>query len=1747
MYRSKLFWVVGLLMVIGMIAGVVQPAFAGTQSSVAASPQHIVSQPQQQSGPLYVVYPERHDVSPSLSTMKGRVLTPKELQEIEKLREITTRPLPKALHAVGTGVGSDPAFVQTSIDGAVSAEMPAPLASFDGIDNTYGVLPPDTNGDIGYDPDSGKKYYFQMVNLGYAVWDVTDPSSPTQVIAPTENNNMWSGFGGVCESHNDGDPVVLFDHLANRWLFSQFALDFDNNKFYECIAVSASADPTGSWNRYSYEVPSDLMNDYPKFGVWRDAYYMTANQFDPNNDWAWAGAGVFAFERSVMLTGGTARMIYVNVGDVTTDYGGMLPADLDGTAPPEGTPGYFVEWDDSTWLGDSQDTLRVWEFHVDWDDPSNSTFGANASYDPNYTVATANVDPDMCGGNRNCIPQPSGTALDAISDRLMNRLAFRVWDDGSFSMVSNHTVDTNGNDHAGIHWFELNWDGSTWSMAQEGVYAPDDNHRWMGSIAMDASHDMALGYSISSDSVYPSVYFTGRLAGDSAGQMGDEGVFVNGGGSQSHSSGRWGDYSMMGVDPEDGCTFWYTQEYYPSDSSATWYTRIGAFKFDTCTNGPAGSLEGTVTEAGSGDPIAGATVEITDLSVSTTTDASGHYRFASVPVGTYTVTASKFGYDDESASVDITENNTTTQDFALTLMPRHNVTFHVFDNGGNWPLYARIDISGDPEGPFFTDPTTGTVVVSVPEDTYTVTVHAMTGGYINGNDTQAITGDTDWDFYLDADLTTCSAPGYAFSGFSEDFENWPLSDWTIVDNVSGGGLAWNSNKAYGDHNYTGGGGLAADVNSDANRDVPYDTELVSPAIDVSGLPGLTLFYKANYQDLNDGGDTFDLDISTDGGSTWTNLLQWDENHGTFYNTPGEDVSLDLTSAIGSASSFQLRWHYYTSDSSPWDWYAQIDEVKIGSCVRVGDGIVLGTVTDTNTGDEMPSVTVQDGSGGTAMWFNASADPATPAQMYVIGEPAGTVDLHTADEPYGYQSASATVDLTAGAAIRQDFALTAPVLSMAPDSLNFEFEYLNQRTDSGTVTLSNTGTADANTQMVAVKGPTVVFGVAPQEALERFDQNNLSDDGLKHLRDKDARNASVSILPFEDSPHMSLPADAGELIDIWSTDLPQAWGIGLDKDTGNPWIGNITAFGSGGEDKDYEYTPDGTQTGNAIDLASWDTFGFAADMAYNPITHTFWQIDVGSDYCIHEIDPNSLISTGGKICNGYNLSLRGLAFDPTTNTFIAGTWNYGGYVFRIAMNGDIVGLKRVNLPISGLAFNPSTGHLFAMVNTDTGNTGAFDVYVLDPGNDYAVLSVFNVHQPGSSNSVIGAYGQAAMGFACDGTLWAVDQQTNEALSFKSGETGWCDWQADWVTVDPANSSVAIDASQDLNVQVDLTDKPAGIYKAHLMAFAATPYNVNPVNITVLVKPLNDEPDESISLNVPDGVVVNDAAPYTFTSTDPIPSCATSRVGGTAWYTVTPNEDGVVNVDSFLSNFDTVVAVYANSPSTANEVACNDDASGAQSQVSFNATAGTTYYIMVGAKDEGIDGELHLHVTSFSDVPGSSWAWSYIEALRSEGITQGYSDGTYRPNNNVTRAQMAKFLLVARHGAGYTPPSFSSYSFSDIEGSWAADWIEELYQEGLVGGYSDGTYRPNNSVTRAQMAKFILLAKHDAGYTPPSFSSYSFSDIEGSWAADWIEELYQEGIVNGYSDGTYRPNNHVTRAQMAKFIVQGFELSLPSLSQ
>jgi hypothetical protein len=429
----------------------------------------------------------------------------------------------------------------------------------------------------------GPNHYVQTVNFAYQVYDKTgNPLLPS----PARTWTFWSGFsgaGGACGTKFIwSDVVVLYDRLADRWFVSRFAQDQSTTFWYQCFAISQTPDPTGAYYRYAFLISRAEFNDYPKFGIWPDAYYMTANR-----DKIFAAKGIFvvAFERAKMLAGlSTAQMVMFTLNN-GGNRAGMLPADWDGsTQPPAGAPNYLIRPLDPNLGWPAPGGLELWQFHVDWTTTSNSTLIQTT------TLAPGAFDTRLCNLNQNCIPQP-GTAqgLDPLAyGYLMYRLVYRNFGDHE-TMLLNQTVDVGDvANHAGIRWYELRKViGAGWSIYQQSTYAPDASHRWVGSLAMDRDGNMALGYSTSSSSVFPSIRYAGRQAGDPLNRLSQEATLVAGSGSQTGYD-FWADWTQMTVDPVDDCTFWYVNAYYPTTSaSQAWNTRIAALSFPACGRGTA--------------------------------------------------------------------------------------------------------------------------------------------------------------------------------------------------------------------------------------------------------------------------------------------------------------------------------------------------------------------------------------------------------------------------------------------------------------------------------------------------------------------------------------------------------------------------------------------------------------------------------------------------------------------------------------------------------------------------------------------------------------------------------------------------------------------------------------------------------------------------------------------------------------------------------------------------------------------------------------------------------------------------------------------------------------------------------------------------------------------------------------------------------------------------------------------------------
>ncbi|HVB98136.1 MAG TPA: hypothetical protein VNJ12_02240 [Candidatus Dormibacteraeota bacterium] len=540
--------------------------------------------------------------------------------------------------------------------------------------------PPDTNG------AAGATQYVQWVNTEFSVFSKTTGQI---VYGPAEGNTLWQPLGGACASNNSGDPVAEYDKQAQRWVMMQPVF---TSPYYLCVAVSTTSDATGTYNLYQFPIPSNYFPDYPKLAVWPDAYYVSYNNFSGNN---FVGGSACALDRSSLLQGNSATMQCF-----LTSYPSLLPSDLDGdsgapgttAAPPAGSPDYFMDFT-------TTNALNLFGFHVDWSNPANSTFTGP-------TVLPVASFSEACGGGT-CIPQP-GTSqqLDSLGDRLMYRLAYRNF--GSYeSMVVSQSVDT-GNGNTGVRWYEIRNPGTSPTVYQQGTFAPDSDYRWMPSIAEDHLGDIAMGYSVSSGTTYPSIRYTGRVPSDPLGTMETESSLFAGTASQVGGSNltRWGDYSGMSVDPSNDCTFWYTNEYLPYNGAFNWDTQVGSFSIPTCAAPPPAdfSLTGapmakTVT-AGSGatylvgvDPVGGYTGNVT-LSVtspnplpagmsvyispnpvdvvaasSVNTDLT-LFTTTATPAGTYNVTVSGTdGTNTNAVPITIVVQAAPTPDFSLSASP----------------------------------------------------------------------------------------------------------------------------------------------------------------------------------------------------------------------------------------------------------------------------------------------------------------------------------------------------------------------------------------------------------------------------------------------------------------------------------------------------------------------------------------------------------------------------------------------------------------------------------------------------------------------------------------------------------------------------------------------------------------------------------------------------------------------------------------------------------------------------------------------------------------------------------------------------------------------------------------------------------------------------------------------------------------------------------------------------------------------
>jgi hypothetical protein len=483
----------------------------------------------------------------------------------DAIRDVPLRERPRPLLAPRAVAPPDPLLSRSLGPVPPPGGFGTPLFNFDGQGFT-GTNPPDTNMDV------GPAHVIQIVNHAGGTSVLVMDKSGLPVTFPFLMDTLAGGTAPCSDGF--GDPVVVYDTLADRWLLAEFAR-MPNSVL--CVYMSKTNDPvTGGWWLYAFPTPE--FPDYPKYSVWPDAYYVTTNE---------SGPASYALDRERMLAGQPATYQRFLISDMPGFFTQALAAaDVDGhEPPPPGAPAVFMRHRDDE-VHDvapdpTRDFLEMFEFHVDWADPGQSSFTGPTR------IAVAEFSSELCTTfGRMCFPEPSGLQLDSMREMMMHRLQYRSF--GAYeTLTGNFVVDADGepdplpdpdSERGGVRWYQLRRQGGgPWTLFDEGTHSPDPTPRWMASVALDGSGNLAVGYTAASRTVFPGIRYTGRLAADPPGTLRAEVPLVDG--TTNNGSTRWGDYAAMSVDPVDDCTFWFTTLYSPAPQ---WRTRIGAFAFDEC-------------------------------------------------------------------------------------------------------------------------------------------------------------------------------------------------------------------------------------------------------------------------------------------------------------------------------------------------------------------------------------------------------------------------------------------------------------------------------------------------------------------------------------------------------------------------------------------------------------------------------------------------------------------------------------------------------------------------------------------------------------------------------------------------------------------------------------------------------------------------------------------------------------------------------------------------------------------------------------------------------------------------------------------------------------------------------------------------------------------------------------------------------------------------------------------------------------
>lgn len=948
--------------------------------------------------------------------------------------------------------------------------------------------------------------------------------------------------------------------------------------------------------------------------------------------------------------------------------------------------------------------------------------------------------------------------------------------------------------------------------------------------------------------------------------------------------------------------------------------------------------------------------------------------------------------------------------------PAVPVSGTVTDGAGHgWPLFARVEFTAAGNDPVvaYTDPVTGVYATDLPDGTtYTVVVTAVGSGYVPGGGSVTTAGgalDADWTLFTSA---LCDAPGYATGAFgapvlSESFDGGVLPPgWTVETNS---GTPWQvitgaDPCGFPEGNGTGGSGAYAIANGFC--DFFVDTYLVTPGIDLSSSANAALRFANDYQDGGNN-DTAEIEVSIDGGETWTPI--WRASG----SVPGPGtVIADMSFAAGH-SGVLVRFHYAVFFGLWW----QIDDLAIGpvSCSVLPGGLLVGSVTNANTGLGLSGATVTALADGSATTTSAAPDQGD-GYYTLFAAGSGAQDFEAAAERHDSLTRGATI--VPDTVQRLDFALAAGLLNASPRPLSATVA--PGGTQVVTLDIVNSGTGDGSFLIHEIDAvPSQAGEPVFASVADRLEDRKLFRRGWFGAKESAALSSDAPALAS-----VPLAAGAGNVVSSFQIDLEGAWGLTYDTSVQRLWIANGTFDGGGqfvGDGLAYQYEPDGTLTGETIDFGSvW-----LGDGAYNSRTGMIWQPDVAHTVtsppqCLVELDPVAKVVTGNKICGPWSNfpGLVGLAYDYATDTYFAG--DQFGVITQVDGAGNVVGSGSIGMQISGLAYNPTTRLLYASAF----RFGPFDIYVVDPHNGYEVLSGFDVTHAGLP--VLNGAG-VSLEADCFGHLWTYDVFTGTVYEVESRERGWCINDIPWLSEDPVSGTVpgtgagASPAGASNTLPVAVTFDSAGLLPGlRLRALAFT----------------TDTPDPIAEVPVAFTVLFNDV---------PEGSFAWNFIYGAAGAGVMPGCN----------------------PYTPSFVFCPNEV------VTRRSMAGFIERAVHGALTPP-----PVYTGQFEDVLLGSLNADYIQGLLDDGITAGCSvePRLYCPDVPVTRGQMAVFVWKGQHGDA-APDPCTPGTFADVAcPSQFADYIEAIYEEGITAGCGVDPliYCPNAGITNAQMAVFLVKA-------------------------------------------------------------------------